>query len=468
MTTFAAPGLEAKVPDPSKHVNYTLGMVLGVDDFNQDFAYTNAQLHWLARDAIGYGTLVGLKVATEVTARGPRVTVTSGAALLPPGRLVCVKTAQCGYVNDWLSAHKAEIASLVGSPLSPTLPLYLALCHRECPVDPVPIPGEPCRSESELMAPSRLADDFVLELRTTPPDQREEDLLREFVAWMRLLSFGGSGSFATVDQFIVALRDSVQETPLSPPGSPLTSPLGSPGVHFSFGSPLLSLNLDPALAGEYFRAAFRIWVTEIRPRVHPSCCTCTGGCGCGESGGPPAPDHCLLLARLDVPVVNIGAGEWRVDDTRLTTIDESRRPVLLSLRVLQEWIVTGGSGAAGSTPAPVTPTGPTVVAAGITGIPGADGPVFGGLNITAPSPPGAGLIRVAFTGYTPPDGTFQYVVKALAIGPGTGNTPANPVVAYLSFESDHIAMRVTVGNTAATIAAVAAMRFMVEVTRVAA
>jgi hypothetical protein len=271
MTTFAAPGLDTKVPDPSKHVNYTLGMVLGVDDFNQEFAYTHAKLHLLARDALGYGTLTGLRVSHDSTAKGPRITVTSGAALLPPGQLVCVKTAQCGYINDWLAAHKAEMPALLGSPVNATLPLYLTLCYRDCPMDPVPIPGEPCRSESELMAPSRLADDFVLEFRTKPPDQREEDLLREFAAWLRALTFGSSAPFATIQQFVDALRASVQEGPSSPLASPLSSPLATPGIHFVSGSPLTSLVLNPALAGEYYRAAFRIWTTEIRPKVLASC-----------------------------------------------------------------------------------------------------------------------------------------------------------------------------------------------------
>ena len=30
---------DAVAPDPSKHVNYTFGMLLGVDDFKQEFAY---------------------------------------------------------------------------------------------------------------------------------------------------------------------------------------------------------------------------------------------------------------------------------------------------------------------------------------------------------------------------------------------------------------------------------------------
>ena len=41
MTTFARPdGPPPVAPlDPTKHVKYTLGMVLGVDDFDQEFAY---------------------------------------------------------------------------------------------------------------------------------------------------------------------------------------------------------------------------------------------------------------------------------------------------------------------------------------------------------------------------------------------------------------------------------------------
>lgn len=460
MTTFAAPCLEAKAPDPCKHVNYTLGMVLGVEDFNQEFAYTHAKLQLLAREAIGYGTLTGLRVGTETTAKGPRVTVTSGAALLPPGRLVCVNTAQCGYLNDWLAAHQSKIPALLGSPLDSTLTLYLTLCYRECPVDPVPIPGEPCRSEDELMAPSRLVDDFILELRTAPPDQREEDLLREFVAWMRALAFGGGGPYATVEEFVAALQASVVEGPQSPLASPLSSPLAAPGVHFVFGSPLTSLTLDPALAAEYFRAAFRIWATEIRPKVHASCCAGGHGCGCGDKHSAPVPDECLLLARVDVPVVNIGGDEWRVDDTLTIAIDESRRPILVSVRLLQEWIVTGGPAGAGTSGG--AGVGPVLVAAGIAGAGGVNGLIVGNLSVTVPA---VSQIRIAFTGYTPPTATFQYIVRAMAL---VGGGVANPTIAFDSFAPGGIQLRVTNGAANIPIPALSTMRFMIDVTRVGA
>ena len=78
MTTFstAPAALPRVVPfDPTKHVNYSLGMVLGVDDFTQEFTYLSGRDRWLARDAIGYGTLWGLGVTMDVGDAGPRVTV---------------------------------------------------------------------------------------------------------------------------------------------------------------------------------------------------------------------------------------------------------------------------------------------------------------------------------------------------------------------------------------------------------
>ena len=61
------------LPDPGKHVNYTLGMILGVDDFVQEFTYLNGRDQALARDLVGYGTVSGLQISVESDARGPRV-----------------------------------------------------------------------------------------------------------------------------------------------------------------------------------------------------------------------------------------------------------------------------------------------------------------------------------------------------------------------------------------------------------
>ena len=163
VTSPSAPN--AGLPNPSKRVNYTLGMILGVDDFVQEFTYLNGRDQWLARDLLGYGTVSGLGVSLDRDARGPRVSVSPGAALGPRGELIRVCAAQCVYVADWARDYQRQIAELLASPPDDAVSASIVLCYRECAVDPVPIPGEPCRSEQDMLAASRLVDDFTLELR---------------------------------------------------------------------------------------------------------------------------------------------------------------------------------------------------------------------------------------------------------------------------------------------------------------
>src|SRR5687768_63138 len=90
--------------DPTQHVNYERGMVLGVDDFTQEFAYLAGRDQWLARDALGYGTLSGLRIQFENDGSdGPRLHVAAGSALVPSGKLVCVAADQCAVLNRWLA-----------------------------------------------------------------------------------------------------------------------------------------------------------------------------------------------------------------------------------------------------------------------------------------------------------------------------------------------------------------------------
>jgi hypothetical protein len=319
---------EMKSLDPSKHVNYTLGMVLGVADFKQEFAYHAGHLRLLTREAIGYGTVNGLAVNFDTGTKGPRIVVSAGTAIMPSGQLVCVKPNQCAYLNEWLAANKTLVDRLVTSPLD-TVPLELVLCYNECSVDPVAIPGEPCRVESQLTAASRVADSFSLELREIAPQRQEEDLLREFAEWLRHVPIGGGGGFTDAHHVADALRHSVHTI-----DSPLASP---PAIHISLGSPLSSLNVDPTRWEEAAAAAFRVWVTEIRPKVHT---VCPGGCGCctdSTTAGDKDEDDCLLLANIDIPVVPVPGG-WEVSDVDSPAKDESRRPVLVSLRVQQEWL----------------------------------------------------------------------------------------------------------------------------------
>src|SRR5829696_7213833 len=118
-----AAALASAALDPSQHVNYAKGMVLGVDDFTQEFAYLSGRDRWLAREALGYGTVSGLRVlAEEAGAEGPRLHVAAGTALVPSGRLVCVPADQCAELNRWLARpENAAVVTRLLNPVSPPL-----------------------------------------------------------------------------------------------------------------------------------------------------------------------------------------------------------------------------------------------------------------------------------------------------------------------------------------------------------
>src|SRR4051794_29503973 len=99
-SSFTAADVSAAPADPSRHVNFTTGMVLGVDDYRQEFVYHSARDKWAIRDLLGYGTLSGLAVEVENDGvKGPRVRVSAGSAAAPSGQLICVGRDQCGSIN---------------------------------------------------------------------------------------------------------------------------------------------------------------------------------------------------------------------------------------------------------------------------------------------------------------------------------------------------------------------------------
>src|SRR5579862_264468 len=101
-TTASVPAIGA--PDPSQHVNFVKGMVLGVADYVQEHAYLAGRSEWMARDLIGYGTASGLAVSVEDDGtNGPRVKITAGSALASSGKMICVGRDQCGSINGWLA-----------------------------------------------------------------------------------------------------------------------------------------------------------------------------------------------------------------------------------------------------------------------------------------------------------------------------------------------------------------------------
>ena len=282
--------------DLSRHVNFTNGMVLGADDYTQEFAYHAARDRWIGREALGSGTLCGLAVEVEADGdNGPRIRVSPGSAIAPSGQLIGVGREQCGSLNTWLAdkeiaAQVTAMAAGLSPPTAIDLTLHLTLCYTDCAVAPVPVPGEPCRSAEELMRPSRIADDYILNFSFTPPPLAEVEalaLLDGFIAGLSTDAAGGSD--ATTLARLVA-RSRLQLSLAFGASLPVTTP-----------ADLAPIGVNPALRQALLLAIRRLWVTRLRPLVTAQ--------PFGTAGD--AANDCVLLAVLNVPVVN-GGGGWEV------------------------------------------------------------------------------------------------------------------------------------------------------------
>jgi hypothetical protein len=309
--------------DPFKRVCYSQGLVLGVDEFVQEELYFLEQHRWHHRGLHGYGTVCGLDVAIRDTSQGPEVFVAPGMAIDPRGRRIRVGAAQCAQLNAWL----ARFGHTLGSPGTIASPgvveLFLRLCYRECSTDRVPIPSGPCRSSDATSVPSRVLDDFTLELTTSAPDQIEADTVRQFGALLRAIEFSDAGlATLSLDDLKALVRALAPNAPTASPPLPAPPSGSPPGVW----------RIHPSDAEAYLRAAFRLWVTEVRPSLLPD------GGNCAQ--GPPEAD-CILLARLEFPITDGVTGLLVHGTATAVAVDEGARPYLLHTQLLQELFLGG-------------------------------------------------------------------------------------------------------------------------------
>ena len=427
--------------DPQRRVHYARGLVLGVDEFNQEFAYLAGRDRWLARELGGYGTVSGLRVAVvSADSGGPRLAVSAGTAIGPGGRVIKVATGQQASIDEWLDVNRLEMARRVdfeiGSPPSASVPLHLVLCYRERLTGYQPAPGEPCRSEDVEQIPSRVADDFTLDLRFDEPRDREEDAVRQFGGLLRQIEFSPASS-ATVDEFVDALRAAAFAIE-SPPGS-LPRLLA--------GSPPGPVRVSSADACEYFHAALRLWVTELRPAVrgpaqdHVAC-----------AAPASADEDCVYLATVHVPVT-FRDGGWRADTSTPVAVDESRRPVVAHAGLLQEWLSCASRDLATS--------GGVVAAGRIRGAAALSS--RNGLAAVAEAP-AAGRVKLSFIGYRQPAAGSDYIVKVL---PSRRAGAADAVIVdFGGFEADGFVLLVTdFEGTPLPPDALAGVELQVEVSR---
>lgn len=302
--------------NPDKRVNYTKGMLLGVDDFVQEQAWGIARRHELARELIGYGTARGLKLGLSEDKR--TISVSPGLAWTPSGQPVCVNSEQCADIVVWLGKNATEVrARVLGSP--GLLDVYVTLAYEGVPTDKVPVPGDPCRSEESLMANSRIADCFKLSLTLSPPPQLEEDAIRDFADWLAQVPIDSGAPAQSEADFVKQVKAAAHDWLHHVSPAP---------ADFMLGAPPDGMEVTDTL----MRTALRLWATELRPlwRAKYGCC---GSASADPSAELPKPgDDAVLLGRLSLRVFPATL------DGTVDLIDESDRPVLLSLRMLQELI----------------------------------------------------------------------------------------------------------------------------------
>ena len=194
-TTFTPVGPDGGPLDPTKAVRFVEGMVLGVDDFQQEHAYLAGLANEALRLGAGVGTLTGLKVTTSKVAAGAgaperyEVHVTKGAALDAQGRLIRVPEEQCAELRAWVAA---QLPSTITAKLPPpnnqltgTVSAYVTASYAQAATDSVPVPGEPCRTDAQLMTASRWTDDFQLNLALDPPPLRLRQAMSQYFLWTR-------------------------------------------------------------------------------------------------------------------------------------------------------------------------------------------------------------------------------------------------------------------------------------------
>jgi hypothetical protein len=264
------------------------------------------------------------------------------------------------------------------------------------------VPGEACRTQEDAMQPSRTRDSFELRLA-----------LREDAAWgsppgeneTGLHTFTLSHHEEDAVRALGELLAEVRTTAAAPPGGRealldavrAIAPEGAAGG-VPVASPPGGILLGEEEAADAVRDAFRVWATEVRPRLRA---LESGASACGPGEG----ECCVLLADVELPVT----AAWRVAGAEIE-IDESRRPVLLHTRLLQEWLA-----AREREPAPGAPAGAAAEVASLASLEAlAPRTVRLWLHHHAPVtlPPGA--VRVSIDG----GGFVQPTVSAVA---GTRN-----------------------------------------------
>ena len=334
---FTVVGPDGSPMDLTKAVRYVEGMVLGVDDFQQEHAYLTGLANEALRLGAGVGTLSGLKVSViKVPAPNAsaidrfEVHVTKGVAIDGRGRIIRVLEEQCADIGTWVTAQSASLTTKIGAAATFGTPMvFVTVSYAQTATDSVPVPGEPCRSDDQLMTPSRWTDDYQLNLALdSPPPSRLRQALWQYFLWTKYAATlgafttpSGAARDALLDGAATMLVE-CRKKATTDQFLPLTLPSGLPA-----GVVPAQLNAaDFELQMAWLDAANAALVSDVLPEWLKTA---------------PAESDALLLAELPIRVQRASTSTvlWTLDTSAATAPAASSRsrPVAIAGPTLRVW-----------------------------------------------------------------------------------------------------------------------------------
>ncbi|MFJ9561476.1 hypothetical protein ACIRQQ_15735 [Streptomyces fuscichromogenes] len=300
---------------PDQRVNYSYGMVLGLDEFLQEQLYHQEKTYRHRRLLHGYGTSYGLKVTADPspgTSRDYVVGVSRGSGIDQWGREFTVPEPQCLRLQDWLTAQEQAQPGIVDqhSNGSGAALIYVVARYAECPDALVPLPGQPCGTSEQTQVASRIRDSWTIELRWDPPQMPRWDSDRRLGRLLASVAVveKPQGAFPDESALFAAVRALADVAP------------NGPGDIDVFDNPPVAYEIARWQAARIWDEVFAIWVSEVRPRLEPDLIAPS------ESSDPA-----VLLGSLQInglsPDVNTVYG---------IQVEDADRPSVLNTQLIQE------------------------------------------------------------------------------------------------------------------------------------
>jgi hypothetical protein len=318
---FTPVGADGGPIDLTKSVRYAEGMILGAADFHQEHEYLAGLAGEALRAGVGVGTLLGLKasLAKRADTNAVEVHVEKGVAVDSRGRMIRVAEEQCADLGAWVKSQPAAVGpKVVVDPADNKkgkLALAVTVSYARTPTDVVPLAGEPCRTDDQLMTASRWQDDYRLKLTPDAPrPPRFREAFRQFLQWTKYALKYDAVAVADRNKLADGVADLLRACRTNPPTADRVIQASLPPATVQ-----LALNRDDMdLQMFCLDAAAVVLVTELLPawfQAHPP--------------GDAAEE--LLLAELSVAVKRESpTADWELDVAAALTPAVSRaRPVAL-------------------------------------------------------------------------------------------------------------------------------------------